>query len=332
DMLSYAVDEVEIESLALFLDSNVTGIKLQGSYEDRELEITSLDIKRVDLPTLQRYISGFKETDQRTKAADKEDSQPFYLPKYIRLDHLYLNAKPTIFDPLQLQKFNLQGSDIVVDLEERLVEDGSMLLDARSNLSNMIYKGRVDENRLMGKVAFTPHKRLFELSGLPLRKEAFGDIEIDLLATKSYVQAGVEASVTQILTGRKGEFNIDIDSFVSNVIYHIEEEKLTSDTKMMISTPYAKNISLSNQLTMDKKLAYHGEIYAKEVYGLEENLTGVLKDLNVTYQGDDKHLDATLASDTLEGSFVMQNYKTGSVALKTNREIQVKNITKLPEA
>lgn len=330
-MLSYATDELEIEALALFLDSNVTDITLNGSYEERELEISSLDIKRVDLPTLQRYLSGVEERDQRAETAEKSSSQPFYLPKYIRLDKLYLNAKPTIFDPLQLQKFNLQGSNIVVDLEEMLVEDGSMLLDARSNLSNIIYKGTVDENALVGKVAFTPHKRLFELSGLPLRKEAFGDIEIDLLATKSYLQAGVEASITQILTGRKGDFNVDIDTFVSKLQYHIEEGRLTADTNLMISTPYAKNISLINHLTMDQNITYHGEIYTKELYGLEENLTGVLHDLNVTYLGDNHHLDAKLDSDALAGSFAMQDYLRGTLQLKTKKAIKVANITKLPE-
>ena len=305
-MLAYSEDELDIEALSLSLDSNVTNIVLQGSFEDREVHVTALNIKRVDLPTLQRYIAGLEKTEQTPTTPLKETSEAFYLPKSIRVDQLYLNAKPTIVDPLQIQKFNLEARKIMVNLEDRLVEEGSVFLDAQSNLSTIVFKGEVDENTLVGKVALTPHKRLFELSGLPLRKEAFGDIVVDLLANPTNIQADVKANITQILTGNKGEFNIDVDSLQSKVEYRIEEQKLTSDTNVTISTPYAKNILLTNQLKMDHNLTYHGEIYAKEVYGLEENLTEILHDLNVSYQGDDHQLDAKLLSDHLEGSFAMQ--------------------------
>ena len=332
NMLAYSEDEVDIEALSLSLDSNVTDIMLEGSFEEREVHLTSMNVKRVDLPTLQRFMAGLEKREQTPKTAAEETKEAFYLPKSIQVDHLYLNARPAIFDPLQIQKFNLEGSKIMVNLQERLVEDGSVLLDAQSNLSTIVFKGEVDENTLVGKVAMTPHKRLFELSGLPLRREAFGDIVIDLFATPSKIQADVKASVTQILTGKKGEFNIDLESLVSKVEYDIAERKLTSDTNATISTPYAKNISLTNQLTMDQNLTYHGEVYAREVYGLEENVTEILHDLNVTYQGDDHRLDAKLFSDHLAGSFTMQNYQTGSLKLKTKKAIRVANIKTLPEA
>ncbi|MDM5270946.1 translocation/assembly module TamB domain-containing protein [Sulfurovum sp. zt1-1] len=330
-MLSYSENELEMEALELLVDTNATDINLKGSYEDREVHITSLSVKRVDLPTLRRFISSLEKAEQGANTSHEETRESFYLPKSIRVDQIYLNAKPTIFDPVQIQKFNLEGSKITVNLQERLVEDGSVFLDARSNLSNIVFKGNVDENTLVGKIALTPHKRLFELSGLPLRKEAFGNIVIDILASTSNIQADVQASATQILTGKKGDFNVDVESLVSKVLYRISEQKLSSDTNITLSTPYAKNILLTNQLMMNKNITYHGEIYAREVYGLDENLTGVLHDLNVTYQGDDMHLDAKLVSDSLEGSFAMQDYKRGNLQLKTKKAIKVTDIKKLPE-
>lgn len=332
ESIIYAEERLDIDALDFTLESNVTDIKLSGSYKGREADIVSLSIKKVDLPAIQRWISGLEKTEPNAKITVEEDGRPFYLPKTIRLEQFYLNAKPSLFDPLHLQKFNLEGSRIRVNLEEELIEEGNLFLDARSNLSNILYKGEVEENTLIGKVAVSPHKRLFELSGLPLRREAFGDIVIDLAVCGSYIEADVQASATQILTGNKGEFNIDIDSLVSKVEYRFEEQKLLSETKLFLSTPYAKNIALTNQLVMDANMTYRGEIYAKEVYGLDENLTEILRDLNVTYEGDEERLDAALDSDRLAGSFAMQDYQKGSLKLKTKQEIEISAIRELPEA
>ncbi|MBN2250293.1 MAG: translocation/assembly module TamB domain-containing protein, partial [Campylobacterales bacterium] len=328
----YGEDRLDIDALDLSLESNVTDIKLSGSYKGRVANIVSLSVKKVDLPTIQRLISDLEKTEPSAQKALQEDNERFYLPKTIQVDQFYLNTKPAYFDPLEIQKFNLEGSRIKVNLEEGIIEDGNVFLDARSNLSDIVYKGVVQENTLTGKIAISPHKRLFELSGLPLRGEAFGDIVIDLMADRSYIRADVQASATQILTGNKGEFNIDIDSLVANVVYSIEEQKLTSDTKVFLSTPYAKNIALTNQLVMDTNMTYRGEIYAKEVYGLDENLTEILHDFNVTYRGDEQHLDAIMDSDKLAGSFTMQNYQKGSLKLNTKQAIEVSAFSQLPEA
>lgn len=328
----YAEDRLDIDALDFSLESNVTDITLSGSYLDREAHVALMSVKKVDLPTVRRILAGLEKTEPSAQSTAQEDSQPFYLPKMIRVDQFYLNTKPAYFDPLQLQKFNLEGNKIEVNLEEGIIEDGNLFLDARSNLSNIVYKGVVQENTLTGKLALTPHTRLFELSGLPLRQEAFGDIVIDLAVCGSYIEADVQASATQILTGNNGEFNLDIDAFVSRIKYDIEEQKLTADSKVMLTTPYAKDIALTNQFTMDTNMTYQGEIYAKEVYGLEENLTGMLHDFNVTYQGDEQRLDATLDSDRFEGSFAMQNYRKGSLKLKTKQAIEVSAISQLPEA
>ncbi|MDD3591650.1 MAG: translocation/assembly module TamB domain-containing protein [Sulfurovum sp.] len=332
ESIFYAEERLDIDALDLSLESNVTDIKLSGSYVDREADIVSLSLKKVDLPAIQRLVSGMEKTEPNAQNAVQEESQPVYLPRTVYLEKLYLNVKPSLFDPLHLQKFNLEGSRIRVNLEEVLIEEGNLFLDARSNLSNIVYKGEVEENTLVGKIALSPHKRLFELAGLPLRREAFGDIVIDLAVCGSYIEAEVQASATQILSGNSGEFNIDIDSLVSKVEYHFEEQKLLSDTKLLLSTPYAKNIAVTNHLAMDTNMTYRGGIYAKEVYGLEQNLTGVLRDLNVTYQGDEQRLDATLDSDRMAGSFMMHNYQRGSLKLKTKQAIEVSSISQLPEA
>ena len=328
----YGEERLDIDALDLSLESNVMDIKLSGSYKARVANIVSLSVKKGDLPVIQRLISDLEKTEPSAQKAHREDNERYYLPKTIQIDQCYLNIKPAYFDPLEIQKFDLQGSRIKVNLEERLIEGGNVFLDARSNLSDIVYKGAVQENTLVGKIAISPHKRLFTLARLPLRGEAFGDIVIDLMVERSSLRADVQASATQILTGNKGEFNIDIDSLVANVVYSFEAQKLTSDTKVFLSTPYAKNIALSNQLVMDTNLTYRGEIYAKEVYGLDENLTEFLHDFNMTYRGDDQHLDAIIDSDKLAGSFTMQNYQKGSLKLNTKEAIEVSAISQLPKA
>lgn len=320
----------EIEALDLQIDSNITDLTLQGSYEDKKAEITSLGLKNMDLPALQALFKALKEPEQKSKKAATEDAEAWYLPDLVVLEHIDLSVKSTRFDPVDIEALTLDAEKIKVNPKKLIVEEGALHLSAKTDLSNLTFQAVFEDNTLLGKAVMTPKQKLFELYDIPARREAVGSVEADINATLEKVIIDLKTSAREVLATRKGAFNFDIDSWVSALEYDIRNNRLMADSSLRLSTPYSDKVLLTNHALIDEKISYFGEVEVKELTGLDANISELLKNLQVKYEGDEKNINARMHSDHLKGSFALQEYQKGRVKLETKERLKL-TMHDLPE-
>ncbi len=335
DKIIYSSDNLVLNDLVLSVDSNVSDIFLKGNLEDQKVVIDELVLKDVDTLALQGIFviegnEGNLSMAKEQSDTQKRKSNPL-VPKYIRIKKLQSNILSVHYDPVKIKLLTLEAKEIKFDIEKLLVEHGDFDLKGTTNLSNVSYRGKMVDNHLIGKIHLSPNNELFELYNLPIRKEAIGEIEVEFNASRERVVADVKAKAKNILKSKKGEFNLDIDSLLSHVVYTIGTNKFESDSKAMISTPYAKDIVLTNIFVMDNNISYRGEVKAKELSGIDVKFTKPLRDLTLIYRGDVQSIQTLLSSEQLKGSFDSADFKKGQLHLETIKPIILADILELPE-
>ena len=331
DTLTYSKDALSLKGFLIELDTNVTNIFLKGQMQKQVITLEVAQILDVNVDALQRlFIKDMNHSDVDTKEEIAAKQNPL-IPKYIIVKKLKTNILPVTYEPVKIQKIHLGAKDVRFDMEKLLLENAVMDINATTNLSNAVYSGTVDNNHLLGKIHLTPNNRLYELYKIPLRKEAIGEIVVDFDASKEHITANLQAKAKQLLQNKKGEFNIDIEYFTSQVDYDVNTSHITAHSKALVNTPYAKEILLTNHFEMDDDIFYAGEIKAKELSGIDVKFAQPLQDLLVSYSGNDKSIQTLLTSRQLKGSFDSKDFKTGQIHLETIRPLMLGELVELPD-
>jgi len=263
------------------------------------------------------------------------------IPKYVVIKSLTTQIVPATYDPVNIIDLFLHVKDVKFNTQKLMVENGYVDLNGTTNLSNITYKGKIKDNQIVGSIVLSPNEALFTLYELPIRREAIGDITIDIDASKEHVVVDLKAKAEQILIVEKSEdnstdentteaFNVDIDSLLSHMVYTIADNTMVADTKIMITTPYAEDISITNKFLMDKNMSYSGEIKAAKLIGIDAKLVKPLNNFSVKYSGDLTSVKTDISSDGLKGSFVSSDFKKGIFHLETTEAIEVDKMLALP--
>jgi translocation and assembly module TamB len=335
DVLVYKEDAFSVDDLVFALDTNVSNISLRGSMKNKVATLSDLNLDDVNLTACIALFSSegntsTEENISKNKSTEEEGSTSIFIPKIVKAEKLHTNILPFTYDPVKVKHITLNASDVVFDVEHLVLKEAKLDFNGTTNLSNVLYKGKAQNNHLLGNINLTPNNRLYELYGLPLRKEAIAHINVDINASTQRVIAEINAKGKHILEGKKGEFNVDIDKFISYVVYDINSAKLEAETQATVSTPYAKDIALTNTFVMDDNISYSGKVLAKRLIGLDEKLAKPLEDLKIIYSGDEKSIETKLSSKVLKGTFESKDFKTGQVHLETIVPILVNELIKLP--
>ena len=329
--VGYTSDNVDIRRLELQIDTNVTDIVLDASLKDSHVIIKQLSIKDVDTLALQTLFTpdnneshqGDEQVTVETNTSKDTQVNPL-IPTWVHLDKLEVSILPLIYDPVDIKHLNLTGTDAVFDVQKLLLQKANINLNSGTNLSDIHYKTKVKNNKLIGKVDFKPKKALFKLYELPIRREAVGDIVLDLNVSEKEVTTDLHIAMKQLLKGEKDAFNLDIDNLHTHVVYKIKEGSLQADSKVMLTTPYAKDVSVTNIFTMDKNISYSGEIHAKQIIGVDAKFVKPLNNLLIKYNGDSKSIHTNIESDNLQGTFISSDFKKAEFHLE-NKELLVLN-------
>ena len=321
-------NSLNIGNVELLIDSNHTDIDLQMKLTEDKVIFEHLFLKDVNISALQEFIAN--NTNESNETATKDEPNAL-IPKTVVIKQFQTNFLSAEYEPVKVQRVIVNAKEIYFDVEKLLVQDGELDLNGTTNLSNISFKGRVQDNHLAGKIHLRPNKHLFELYKLPLRKEAIGDIVIDVNASKERIVADVKAKAKHILKNKKGEFNVDIESLDSHVVYDLKNNRLKADSKATVTTPYAKNIMLSNYFLMDHNISYKGEVKAKELSGIDAKFTKPLRDLMIQYSGDEQSIRTVLHSEQLKGNFNSNDLKKGDLHLETITPVILKEMLDLPE-
>ena len=332
--MQYESDSVSVGKLGLEIDSNVTDIRLHASLKEGKVIVKELTLKDVDTLALQTIF--FSDSNESETVASTEDNsseaerENQLIPKLVVIEKLESNIVPRLYDTLEINHLVLKAKDAVFDIQNLVLQKADLDLIGSTNLSDLIYKTKVKENQLIGQMRLTPTKELFELYALPVRKEAIGDIIIDLNASEKYVVADLSKKMKQLLKGEKDDFNLDIDDLHVNVKYDIEKSSLKAKSNLILTTPYAKDVLVTNFFTMDKNISYSGEIYANQFIGLDAKFLKPLNNLQIKYKGDTQSIKTDIESDNLLGTLTSSDFKKAELYLENREAIVLNEFVELP--
>jgi len=351
-IMSNNANSIAVGNFALLFDSNVSHIDISGNLKGETLTFENINLKDINTLALQALFvpetnaSAVENVDEnhRVIAEDKEEKDQevnHLIPKYVVLKSLTTQIVPATYDPVKIVDLLLRVKDVKLNTQKRIVENGYVDLNGTTNLSNINYSGKIKDNQIVGPIVLSPNEELFTLYKLPIRKEAIGDITIDIDACEEHVIVDLKAKAKQLLIVEKPdenqtdknvskEFNVDIDSLLSHVVYSIADNTMVADTKIMITTPYAKDISVTNTFLMDKNISYSGEINVDKVIGIDAKLVKPLNNFALKYSGDLKSVKTGISSDVLKGSFVSSDMKRGKFHLETTEAVEVDKMLVLP--
>ncbi len=330
DALSYREDAFSVDDLQFDLDTNITDISLKGSMKKQVATLSQLHLRDVNVSALMTlFASDGNQSTEENSTSQKNTN--IFIPKMVKVDKLLIDVLPFEYDPVKVEVIAFQASKLSFNVEDLILEDALLDINGTTNLSNIVYNGSAHNNHLLGEINITPNHRLYELYGLPLRKEAIGNIIVDFNASTEMIVADVKANAKHILQTKEGEFNVDINSIVSHVIYDMNSSYLKVDTQAVVTTPYAKDIQLNNHFTMDQNISYEGEVKVKQLMGFDEKLTKPLDDLTVIYSGNEKSIETKISSNVLKGTFDSNDFKTGQVHLETLEPLLLNELVTLPD-
>lgn len=344
---------IDVEYFALLFDSNVSHLNVYGELEGETLIFTDISLKDVNTLALQSLFASETNAtalenidDNATlieddKKAEETKEENHLVPKYVLLNALNVVILPVKHDPVDIMTLFLNVKDFRFNTKKVLIEEGFVDLNGRTNLSNIVYSGKIKDNQLLGGIVITPLAELFTLYNLPISREAIGKINIDIDASQKHIVVDLKASAKQILivdtngSNQSDEnaskaFNLDIDSLLSHVVYTIADNTMIADTKIMISTPYAKDVSITNTFLMDTNMSYFGAIKADKLIGMDAKLVKPLNNFSVKYKGDLNSVHTDISSDGLKGSFVSSDFKKGHFHIETTEALKVDKMLVLP--
>ena len=300
--------------------------------KDGTVNVKELTLRDVDTLALERLFDSDENNESTTEESEiQNDELNPLIPKTVMVEKLTINVLPRIFDPLKIKALNLRVNDALFDVNTLILKKAKVALKGSTNFSNIDYDASVKENEIMGKVKLVPMDELFTYYDLPVRKESIGDINIELKASKEQVVAKLNIQMQQLLKAEKDAFNLDIDSLHSTMVYDIDKGVMKVDSKAMVTTPYAENVAVSNLFILDDNISYSGEIFAKQIIGVDAKFTKALNDLKVKYMGNAESIKTDMRSENLKGTFVSNDFKKALLHLETLKEIKVSELVELPK-
>jgi len=334
EKIYYASDSISIKKLGLSVDSNITKILLKASLADGKVEIEKLSIEDIDTLALQHlFVSDTNESNIENNEEDNstEEIKNPLIPTMLVVHHLETNILAREYEPVKLEKMTLFVENMYVNLQTLVLEKGFVDLNATSNLTNLAYSGKIKENQLRGQVNITPQEELFTLYSLPLRRKSIGDVHIDLDASEERVTAKIDTKMLQLLQAEKDAFNLDIESLKSMVTYTVKDAKLKAESTAILTTPYGKNILVTNLFTLDENISYSGDVSLAQVIGVDAKYVKPLNNLKLRYIGTDEGLKVKILSQMLAGEFDSLDFKNADLSLESKEELLLRDFVVLPK-
>lgn len=335
--VQYSSDSINVSKLDLKVDSNVTDIDLHASLKKGKLLVKELTLNNVDTLALQTlFLPDTNESKKSDGVAKDEDNTTHtrpvdpLIPQWVYIDKVEVNVLPFVYPPVDIRALNLSGSDAVFNVQKRLLQKANLDLKSSTNLSHIHYKTKVKNNKLIGKVDFKPKKELFDLYELPLRREAIGHIVLDLNVSEKQVVTDLQITMEQVLKADKDDFNLDIDNLETHAVYDIQKGSVKAESKVWLTTPYLKNVSVTNIFTMDGQIEYSGEIQAKQLTGVDEKFVKPLNNLQIIYEGDSQSLKTVIRSDSLQGTVISSDLKKADLHLESKEALMLNEFIELP--
>ena len=330
DDVYYSSENIAIATLKLNVDSNISMLRLEVGLHEGVVRVKTLSLSDVDTVALETLFITDESNTTKNREAHNDEPNPL-IPQKVRVYNLDIHILPRTVDVLKIKSLHLHLNDALFDMQTLVLQKSKVTLEGTTNFSDLSYDAEVKENKIMGTVKLVPKDELFTHYDLPIRKESMGEVVIELNASEEQVVAELNTQMLQLLKAEKDTFNVDIDSLNSAVVYDIAKGVMKADSKAIVSTPYAKNVDVTNLLLFDNNISYSGEVSAEYIIGLDAKFTKPLNGLKVKYMGDAGSIKTDISSQNLKGTFVSNDFKKALLHLETLKEIKVNEFVELPE-
>ena len=350
--ISYASDQIEVDALKGQIESELGNLDLFASMRHSRLHIRKCSLFRVDTQAIEKLFAASSSRSEvnatdgtvgKNEVQNREESVSL-LPETIYVESFHADILPRRIDPLHLEALNLDVHNMHIDLESLTLKEGSVDFNATSNLTHISQKGKIVDNRFNGHIVLTPNKPLFDLYAPTIRKEAIGDIVVDVNATKERIGVRLLAHATHLLRvgtdanqtdGNITEpFNIDVETLKVIADYTVAEGVFDANAYAKVKTPFTPEATLDANFAMiDGKMDYNGSLQIPKVVLTDMPSLKFLDEFSIKFKGDDRRLRADIASERLSGYFdVPDLMKEGRFHLETIRPVILQEAVSLPEA
>ncbi|MEA1879466.1 MAG: translocation/assembly module TamB domain-containing protein [Campylobacterota bacterium] len=334
--LYFKDNNLSLEGLDFTLETDVGNVTINGDMANRVVNLENIILKDINISKLMLLTAlednTSKENSEKNSTESNVKNEPNSLmPKQVMVKHLHANILGMDYDPLVVKNIDLKAKDILFEVESSVVKKANVALDSNTNFSTLSYNGKLQNNQLLGTVTLQPKSDLYTFYDLPLRHDAIKEILVELNATQEQIIAKVHTSANALLDAKEDAFNVDVHTLDSIVLYGIESSMLDVESYAKITTPYAKNIDITNKLKMDNNLSYTGTIKAKEMIGFDSKFSSLLNDLVLDYNGTTTGIYTTIDSDALQGVFNTTDFTKADLELETKEALLLSKLVTLPE-
>ena len=354
-VLSNKKSAISVEKYRVDFQSDVGQIYVSGNLKKNIVTLDDINLTKIDTLALKAmFVPDTNESnvteekpvvvsvDENKSKTEKSNN---LIPEKVVLKNFHTDILPSTYEPVEIEDIALNIKDVIFDIPTLMVEKGEIDLKGKTNLSNFSHESSIKNNTLSGDLIVSPNEELFTLYKLPVSREAIGDIKIDFNASEEKVVAHLKAKAKQLLVvavdvnstdsnatdvNKTKPFNVDIDDLSSEVVFIVKSKALNADTKIMITTPYGKDISVTNKFVMDGNMSYDGAINVAKVMSPEGKRITPLNDFKIIYKGTLTDIDTQLSSEGLKGSFVSSDMKKGHFHLESIKTVEVGKVFALP--
>ncbi len=338
---------IQIKSLSLYVDTNLTKLRLETKLKGDSVIVDSLSLREIDTLALTKLLT-LTETNTTDRAKEEhatpenaEDVNEIHvasplesplIPKYLIIKRLDTSILSATYDPVLVESAEVNATNIKFNIHKLIAESGEIDISVASSFANLIQHGIIKNNQIESRGYVTPLKTLFETYKIPLREDALGNITLNIDASREKAVVDILINGKEILQTEEGKFNVTILRLANQITYLIPEKKLIVSSEGDVTTPYTKNLRLNNLLTFENSLlAYKGEIRPGTIEGIDSNYTKPLNDLKIAYHGDEKSIEALIDSKGVKGKFVSPDFKKADFNLSTKAPLVLKDMISLPE-
>ena len=316
--LSASSDEIVCKQI-LLTDLNLSRVlTLVGSEENQSVEVNS----SITPVTVQRE-------------GEENQSIPF-VPSLIKVDLLEAKLLPTVYAGIDLKVLVLRGSGLRIDIPHKILKEGNVTLKADSSIATLTHQGTIKNNTFRSHSELTLLDKLIDTYTLPLRKGAISTVLIDGVTDAHGTQMQFSLSAKQLLESSKDAskdaFNLDIDHALLSAKYLFDTAILEGGIEANISTSYTENAMLDMQFERKDSLQYKGTLNTEKIREIDPKLAVLLKRVSIAFDGTLNTVNATIDSDTLQGTFHSKDLQKGVLHVESKRDIIVSGIVKLPDA
>ena len=340
-MIDFEPNTVQVGDLSVLIDTNLSRLTLDSKLEDETITVESLSLRDIDTIALTKLFVSIKnnqtakdETNlsHKDKTIDTNSTVNPLLPKFLYVKHMDTSIKSATYDPVFVKSAEVNATNVKVNIDTLTAESGEVDVAAISSFTSLVQHGVIKDNHIESKGHITAHKALFEIYGLPLKEATFNPFALNIKADKKQIVVDYDLKDGKLLQAEESAFTVEHLSLTNQIVYMFSESKLRVENEGNISTPYAKELHLENVLTLeDGVLDYRGKVTPGKLEGIDNNYTKLLNDLEISYKGDGKSIEADIDSEGLKGKFVSADFKKGDLRLSTKQAFELKNMISLPK-